>query len=286
MVRVGCKNLPRPIQAPTFRAFVREDQRISKRSGGRWPGSLSFLSRSDCRQRCCVEDERHTEVLDFYKSDSAIRASIRHTESKLYVLRSLYYCQCLGFSPSRPPIIQHIVHRVAEATLPHRFRTQLGPAPVGTGCGTAAVHRADSFEAGAFEHRVGMAHRRERFDPVHLAQLTRLADEIGRDAGSTVGRVQHNPLQQPELRVHRLQSQTRSRILQTEIPAPQRQGRCWCAEDDDPDRPFAVPEYDHAAGVGQVVAAIMPPSEVRPIAAGTVGEPEIVAEGDPFFFGI
>src|SRR5262249_35744675 len=56
------------------------------------------------------------------------------------------------------------------------------------------------------------------------------------------------------------------------------------AEDADADGLGAVPEEDDAASEGEVVAAIMPPSEVRPVGAGTGRQPKVVRERHDFFF--
>jgi hypothetical protein len=45
-----------------------------------------------------------------------------------------------------------------------------------------------------------------------------------------------------------------------------------------------VPEQHDPADEGELVAAVMPPSEVRPVAAGAVREPKPVRETDRFFF--
>ena len=56
------------------------------------------------------------------------------------------------------------------------------------------------------------------------------------------------------------------------------------AEDADADRLGAVPEQHDPADEGEVVAAVMPPSEVRPVGGGAVREPKLVVEADRFFF--
>lgn len=46
---------------------------------------------------------------------------------------------------------------------------------------------------------------------------------------------------------------------------------------------LSAPQQGHVADESDVVAAVMPPSEVRPIGFGRCGDPEVVCEGGSFF---
>jgi hypothetical protein len=137
---------------------------------------------------------------------------------------------------------------------------------------------ADAHEPGTLEERIHSSHRRQRLDPVHRTRLTRPPYERRRDAGAAVRRVQHHPRQQPQLTVQRRQRRLRARVLQAEVVRAQRQAGGGGAEDADADRLISVPQQDDAACEGKVVAAVMPPSEVRPVGTGAVRQPEIVRE--------
>ena len=74
-----------------------------------------------------------------------------------------------------------------------------------------------------------------------------------------------------------------SRIGQTEVTGAKRERGGRRAEDADADRFATVPEHDYLAGVSEVVAAVMPPSEVRPVGSGAFREPKLVRERQVFF---
>src|SRR5262249_33799930 len=109
-----------------------------------------------------------------------------------------------------PPIIEHIIHRLAEAALLHRFIAHTQALP-GIHAAVARLYLlwladdADALEAGALEEGVDMPHGRERLDPGDGAGFAGTADEGRADARAAVGRVQHHARQQPELAIERRQ---------------------------------------------------------------------------------
>src|SRR5204862_7817213 len=84
--------------------------------------------------------------------------------------------------------------------------------------------------------------------------------------------------------VQRREVPSGARPPQAEELRPEPQARGGRREDAGPDRLAAVPEEYDPADEGEVVAAVMPPSEVRPVAAGAVRQPKLVRETDRFFF--
>src|SRR5262245_17859254 len=77
---------------------------------------------------------------------------------------------------------------------------------------------------------------------------------------------------------------SRSGATQAEGLRTEAEARGRSRKDADADRLARVPEQHDPADEGEVVAAIMPPSEVRPVAAGAVRQPKVVRETDRFFF--
>ena len=142
---------------------------------------------------------------------------------------------------------------------------------------------AHSHEAGLFEERIDPAHRRQRFDPRHGASIASPANECRGDAGPAIGRVQHHARQEPKLPVERTQMFGRARIGEPEEARAHGQRCGRRAEDHDADRLAGMPEQDDPPDEGEVVTAIMPPSEIRPIGSGAFRQPKLVREANAFF---
>ena len=75
---------------------------------------------------------------------------------------------------SRRPIVEDVIHRLAEAALLQSLGTHAGSLPaVGSVGGLfriALLDDADPQEAGSFEEGIRLAHRGKRLDPVHGAE--------------------------------------------------------------------------------------------------------------------
>ena len=181
-------------------------------------------------------------------------------------------------------ILAHIIPRLAEPA--HIVSRHLSPiCPILFSPARLADH-ADLAKPRPFEERVHPAHRRERFDPRHRAQLARPPDERRADPRPAISRVQDDALQQPELIVQGGHGERIARILESEESRTKRQARGGGTEDADTDGLIAVPEERHTADEGDPMRTVMPPSEVRPIGDGAGREPEVVVEADPFFFTV
>src|SRR5262245_63537539 len=167
------------------------------------------------------------------------------------------------------PIVPHVIHRLAPSTLSSRRVITLprrSELPTITSTVSLLADRADPRESGSFEDRVRVAHGSQRLDPGDRARRTRPPDEIGRDAGPPIGRMNHDPRQEPELLVERRQSQARPCAAQAEIPRPhaeRRRGRCEYAN---ADRLRPVLQKHHALDEAELVSAIVPPGKLRPVA--------------------
>ena len=62
---------------------------------------------------------------------------------------------------------------------------------------TILADHADANKPGPFEERVGVPHRRERFDPADRTGLARPAHKRRSDPRAAVGRVEHDAGQEP-----------------------------------------------------------------------------------------
>lgn len=141
----------------------------------------------------------------------------------------------------------------------------------------------DADEPGLFKDRVDAAHFGQRFNPWVRAQLARPADEIGANAGSAIGRMQDDAGERRQLRVERLDANSIPFAGASEeaVATCQRQRRR--AEQADADGLVAMPQKSVKPGQGDLMAAVMPPSEVRPVATGRGADPEVGGEADRFF---
>ena len=99
-------------------------------------------------------------------------------------------------------IIEHVIHRFAEAALRlpirrslarHRRRVALPPFDL-----RITPIRSKSRP---LEKRIDLAHRRERFDPRHRTRFAGPPHECRRHARAAIGRMQHDSGQHPELLV-------------------------------------------------------------------------------------
>ncbi len=142
------------------------------------------------------------------------------------------------------------------------------------------------LESGTLKERMDLPHLAHRFDPWKRAQLTGSPHKGRGQTGSAIGRMNDDPLQSHELLI---ESQQRGAVpapsMSEELVAqPERAGRR--DEQADPDRLSVVPEQHPELHQADLVAAIMPPSEVRPVGLGGEAEPEFAMEGDggSFFY--
>jgi hypothetical protein len=175
-------------------------------------------------------------------------------------------------------IVENIVDGVAEATFASAFGTQAGASAIYSSSIAAAGMPDHSHpnKAGFFKEGTrSVAESRERLDPVHRAELTGSPNESRGNPRAPIIRMQDDPLQQPELGIEGLQGQAGTGLTQAEPAVAPMQGGSRGAEDADANRPLAMPEHDHLAYTAEVMTAIMPPSEVRPIAHGTVRKPQL-----------
>lgn len=123
-----------------------------------------------------------------------------------------------------------------------------------------------------------MPHLRESFDPGNGTEFTGSADEIRRDPGTAVGGVNDNPLQQNELATHCLESGLVPASGSTEVQVALLKRNGGRDKHTNADGFVTMPEQREEACHSEMVAAVMPPSEVRPVATGRGREPELVGE--------
>lgn len=139
---------------------------------------------------------------------------------------------------------------------------------------------SDPLESGTLKKGMDLPHLAHRFDPGKRAQLARSPDKGRGQSGSAIGRVNHDPLQRDELLIEGQHCRPVPPPLMPEelVPRSKRAGRS--NEQADPDRLIAMPKQYTELHQADLVAAIMPPSEVRPVGLGGEAEPEFAMEGD------
>lgn len=97
--------------------------------------------------------------------------------------------------------IKHVVHRLRMFALAKRFVGQLLAAvEIGVGPGREGLlfaNNSDATKPCLLEKRVEMPHHRERFNPWHRARSTTGPDEVARQTGPTIGRVDHHTGEDP-----------------------------------------------------------------------------------------
>lgn len=142
---------------------------------------------------------------------------------------------------------------------------------------------ADADETGFLEEGVDVPHLREGLDPRERAKLACAADERGGEAGTAVGGVEHHALQEDDRLVEDAEGGAIPDAAAAEEVVPQLERDRRGNEDADADRIIAVPEENQLAGEAKVMAAVMPPSEVRPVGDGSVRQPKVVRAAEVFF---
>ena len=143
---------------------------------------------------------------------------------------------------------------------------------------------ADSHKPRPLEERVEPTHLGERFDPRPGTTAATRTNERRRNAGPAIGWMQHHARQRCQLAIERLQLHSRPPSRESEEPRALRQRDRRRCEYADADRLVAVPQQRDAADEAEVMAPVMPPSEVRPVGTGAGGEPQLAGEADVFFF--
>ncbi len=170
-------------------------------------------------------------------------------------------------------IVKDVIDGIAEAAFAAAFGTEAGASAIDGGSisPVGMPDHSDPHEAGFFKKSPrGVAQGGERLNPVHGTKLAGTPHEGGGNPGAPIVRMQHDPLEQPELGIKGLQDQAGTRLMQAEPAVAPMQGGGGSTEDANPDGPLAMPEQGHAPDAAEMVAPIMPPCEVRPVAHGTV----------------
>lgn len=146
------------------------------------------------------------------------------------------------------------------------------------------ARRSHPHKPRPLEEGIHVSHLRQRFDPPVSRQLGAPPNERRRQPCTPVRRMQHHPAQQHQLPVHRPDRRSLPPPRSAEVPVsrPQRQRRRH--EHAHPHRLRAVPQQRHEPCQPDVVASIMPPSEVRPVALGRRADPQLLPERQHSFF--
>src|SRR5262245_8483522 len=182
------------------------------------------------------------------------------------------------------PIVKHVVDGLTEAALGLGYVADAAGAVGSSGSAAAGfAHHTHAHETRPLEEGIDVSHRRQRLDPGDGASLAGAANERRGDTGAAISGMQHDARQDPELRVPRTQSDFGARISQHEKARTQLQTSRRRAEDADADGFPVVPEQHDALHKAELVTAVMPPSEVRPVGSGAVREPKVVREANRFF---
>lgn len=135
-------------------------------------------------------------------------------------------------------------------------------------------------EAGPFEKRVEVAHDGERFDPGTGAELATFADEPGGETGAAVRRMEDHPADGGDLRVVNLPLGAGPATAEAEVMVPAAQGLSGRGKDADADVAVAVTQEGHLPDAGDIVPAVVPAGEGRPVGRLTDDGFKLVVERD------
>lgn len=128
-----------------------------------------------------------------------------------------------------------------------------------------------------------MPHLGERFDPGVPAEFAAASNKLSGDPGPAVSRMEHDPRKQDQLMIQGSHRGSFPASRPSKIAMPHRQALRWRIENANPDRFLFMPEQKDGANQSEAMAAVMPPSEVRPVGFGRGGDPHAVAERESFF---
>jgi hypothetical protein len=92
--------------------------------------------------------------------------------------------------------------------------------------------------------------------------------------------MEYDPLQKPQPRVEDLQTEAGVRTAQTKAAAAPADSSSGGTEDANAHRLLSMPQEHYSSDAAESVAAVMPPSEVRPILHGTFRKPQLVGKGN------
>ncbi len=148
---------------------------------------------------------------------------------------------------------------------------------------------AHPLEAGFLEHGVDVPHLGQGFNPRPRGRFASSPNKRRRQARSAIHRMQHHAGERHQLAVQGFDGRTipSPGFFEEPVALPKRnRGRSQNANSDGF---FAVPKQRDVFHESQVVGSIMPPSEIRPIAARTGGDVDVVCKADgalarDFFF--
>jgi hypothetical protein len=138
-------------------------------------------------------------------------------------------------------------------------------------------------KARLLEHRIDATHFRQRFNPRPWTQLARATNEVRPDPRSAIRRMQHDARQHAKPPIDRSQSQAVPSPAEPEEPIPTRQRQRRGREHADANRFVPMPQQRLKPRQGDLMAAVMPPREVRPVATGRLADPQVPLEADSFF---
>lgn len=125
-----------------------------------------------------------------------------------------------------------------------------------------------------------MAHDGERFDPGTGAELATFADEPRVETGSAIRRMEDHAADGGDLSVVNLPLGAGPATTEAEIMIPAAQGLSGRCKDADADVAFAVTEEGHLPDAGDIVPAVVPAGEGRPVGRLTDDGFELVLERD------
>ena len=187
------------------------------------------------------------------------------------------------------PVVEDVVDRRGVAAFEEGFfrdevlrSTTSSSKNAGMGFSRFRLDRdhADLLKPCGLKERMNLAHLTHGLDPQERAEFAGPTDKRGGQTGTTISGMNHYALQRDQLLI---QSQHRGPVPPTSMSKelvawPQRSRRCH--KETDADRTGSVPQHGGELHESDVVAAVMPPSEIRPVAFGGGTDPQIVPKTD------
>lgn len=137
---------------------------------------------------------------------------------------------------------------------------------------------ADPHKSGSFEKGTDVAHLSKSFDPRNRAEFAGSTYKVTSNPSPAKSWMNHNTRKHVQLVVKRSHCIAFPATAQSEVAIAECERLRRRLKNADPNRILVQPKHKHPANQGEFVAAIMPPSEVRPVGFGGWGDPHVVDE--------
>ncbi len=143
------------------------------------------------------------------------------------------------------------------------------------------VRFSNGEKASAFKDRIEVSHLGQCFDPWKRTEFAASTDEEMSQSGASISGVQHDTGQCHQLPIQGPQRCSVPATTLAEKTMTLRECLGWGNEQTDANGLISMPEQKALPHQPEVVTAVMPPSEVRPVRFGRSGDPALV--GNSFF---